>query len=58
MCDWTACGVTDWDDHCVSVFTTDGKHVTSFGQFGENEGDFNHPKGINMCGQSWFSLCL
>ena len=35
--------VTDITIHCVSVFTTDGVYVTSFGQHGNKEGDFNHP---------------
>ena len=35
--------VTDIANHCVSVFTTDDVYVTSFGQRGDKEGDFNHP---------------
>ena len=35
--------VTDIINHCVSVFTTDGVYVTSFGQYGNKEGDFNLP---------------
>ena len=34
------------DDHYVSVFTTAGDYVTSFGQFGCGEGDFNTPCGV------------
>ena len=33
--------VTDPTSHCVFVFTTDGKYVTSFGQKGQTEGEFN-----------------
>ena len=35
--------VTDYASHCVFVFTTDGECVTSFGQQGHKEGDFNTP---------------
>ena len=35
--------VTDVSSHCVFVFTTDGEYVTSFGQKGQEEGDFNRP---------------
>ena len=30
----------------ISVFTTDGVYVTSFGQYGSNEGDFNYPSCV------------
>ena len=35
--------VTDIDGHCVFVFTTDGEYVTSFGQKGQEKGDFYFP---------------
>ena len=36
--------VTDFTtSHCVFVFTSDGEYVTSFGQKGQKEGDFNQP---------------
>ena len=35
--------MTDVNSHCVFVFTTDGEYVTSFGQQGQKEGDFNRP---------------
>ena len=35
--------VTDVNSQCVFLFTTDGEYVTSFGQRGEKEGDFNCP---------------
>ena len=39
--------VTDTISHCVFVFTTDGEeYVTSFGQKGQKEGNFNHPYHI------------
>ena len=38
--------VTDYTKHNVSVFTTDDKFVTSFGQRGSAEGSFELPHGI------------
>ena len=32
--------------HCVSVFTTEGQFVTSFGRKGAGPGEFNSPKGL------------
>ena len=37
--------VTKWA-HCVSVFTTAGDYVTSFGQFGCGKGDFSSACGV------------
>ena len=38
--------VAEWAGDCVSVFTTEGGYVTSFGQSGGNEGDFKCPTGV------------
>ena len=38
--------VADWDKHNISVFTTEGAYVTSFGHRGSNEGDFKCPLGV------------
>ena len=38
--------VTDTNSHCVFVFKTDDEYVTSFGQKGQKEGDFNWPHYI------------
>jgi len=35
--------VTDTNCHCVFVFTTDGEYVTSLGQEGLEEGEFDYP---------------
>ena len=32
--------VANWDNHSISVFTTEGTYVTSFGQNGGDEGNF------------------
>ena len=38
--------VSNYDGHNVSVFTTAGHYVTSFGQKGQAEGEFQYPRGI------------
>lgn len=38
--------VTEYKGHCVSVFTTSGKFLTSFGSAGSGRGQFDHPYGI------------
>ncbi|XP_073252289.1 E3 ubiquitin-protein ligase TRIM71-like [Porites lutea] len=38
--------VTDYGNHRVSVFSSDGTHVRSFGRRGQNNGEFQGPKGI------------
>ena len=32
--------VSNWEGHNISVFTTQGQYVTSFGQWGKGEGEF------------------
>ena len=34
--------------HCVSVFTTKGQYLTSFGTYGNGKGDLCGPRGV--CG--------
>ena len=38
--------VTEWGNHRVSVFSSDGTHLRSFGREGRNQGEFNSPSGI------------
>ena len=40
--------VTDVNLHNVSVFTTEGAYVTSFGRHGSEEGCFNCPYGLSV----------
>ena len=40
--------VTEYKGHCVSVFTTSGKFLTSFGSAGSGRGQFDHPYGIAL----------
>ena len=38
--------VTEYFNHRVSIFSSDGTHVRSFGREGRNKGEFNWPRGI------------
>ena len=38
--------VTEFWNHRVSVFSSDGTHLRSFGRYGNNNGEFNAPSGI------------
>ncbi len=32
--------------HCISVFTSEGQFLTSFGQEGRGPGEFKYPRGL------------
>ncbi len=49
--------VTSDDNHTMSVYTTEGEHVTSFGQKGSNEGDFNEPGGVCVDKDGFMYVC-
>ena len=49
--------VTECDSACVSVFTTEGGYVTSFGQMGGNEGDFKHLSGVCVDKDGFLYIC-
>ena len=38
--------VTEFGNHRVSVFSSDGTHLRSFGRKGGNQGEFDYPSGI------------
>ena len=40
--------VTEWGNHRVSVFSSDGTHLRSFGRCGKNNGEFQRPTGITF----------
>ena len=40
--------VTEYWNHRVSVFSSDGTHLRSFGREGNNNGEFQYPKGITF----------
>ena len=38
--------VTDWFNHRVQIFSSDGNYLRSFGRRGNKNGEFNYPTGI------------
>ena len=40
--------ITDWGNHKVHIFNSDGNYLRSFGRKGNNRGEFNYPKGIGF----------
>ena len=38
--------VSEYWNHCISVYSREGKHIRSFGFKGSNEGQFQHPHGV------------
>ena len=49
--------VTNYGKHCVSVFTTKGKHVTTFGQRGSGDGNFSCPVGVCVDKDGFVYVC-
>ena len=38
--------VSEYDSHCISVYSMDGKKIRSFGSEGSNTGQFQYPRGV------------
>ena len=49
--------VSDYNNHNISIFTTEGEHMTSFGQCGVNEGCLYHPWGICIDNDGFLYIC-
>ena len=49
--------MTNYRKNCVSVFTTKGEHVTTFGQKGSGDGDFNCPVGVCVDKDGFVYVC-
>ena len=43
--------VTEWDKHCASIFSPNGKKLQSFGKYGTKNGQFIHPCGLTVDGE-------
>ena len=43
--------VSEWIGHCVSVFSTGGEKLRSFGTYGSGQGQFQHPTGVAVDGE-------
>ena len=40
--------IADTDNHHISVFTTDGSFIASFGRKGSRPGQFKYPYGVTV----------
>ena len=49
--------VCDIRSNCIVVYETSGQYVTSFGVFGENEGEFVCPYCITSCVDGFIHVC-
>ncbi len=49
--------VTNWGNHTISVYTTEGKHVISLGKRGSNEGYFSNPRGVCVDQYGFVYVC-
>ena len=49
--------VCDLIGGCIVVYETSGQFVTSFGRYGQNEGEFYHPFCITSCVDGYIHVC-
>ena len=42
---------------CVSIFTTDGQFVSSFGGYGNKKDQFTNPRGITLDNEGCLYIC-
>ena len=49
--------VSEWEIDCVSVFTKQGKFITSFGKGGSGDGKFNNPTGLAIDSDGVLYVC-
>ena len=49
--------VGDWGKHSVSVFSSEGGFVTSFGRKGMEVGQFNCPSGLALDDDGYLYVC-
>ena len=43
--------VSEWDGHCISVFSPSGEKLQTFGTFGSGQGQLNSPCGVAVDGE-------
>ena len=49
--------VSEIDNNCVSVFTSEGQIITSFGCYGERQGELKHPRGVAVDSDGVVYVC-
>ena len=53
----TIANIEDFGNHRISIFTTDGQFVRSFGGYGSSMDEFNVPIGITFDREGYFYIC-
>ena len=49
--------VSEKENHCISIFTSEGRFVTSFGSKGEGPGQFKAPRSIAVDNSGVVYVC-
>ena len=49
--------ISEWGNHRISVFTSEGKFVTKFGEEGNNIDQFTNPKGLTFDKDGFLYIC-
>ena len=49
--------VSDVIGHCIVVYEISGQFVTSFGRYGQKEGEFRGPRCITSCADGFIHVC-
>ena len=49
--------VSDYYGDCIVVYETSGQFVTSFGGYGQTEGEFSGPRCITSCADGFICIC-
>ena len=49
--------IAESGNRCLSVFTTDGQLVRSFGEYGSSVSQFNDPYGITFDREGYLYIC-
>ena len=49
--------VSDFNGHCIVVYTTSGQFVTKFGKYGNMDGEFGTPYCITSCANGHIYVC-
>ena len=49
--------ISEYNNHCISVFKTSGEFITSFGKKGSGRGELNNPHAIAIDSDGFVYVC-
>ena len=49
--------ITEWGNHRISIFTTDGQFVRSIGEYGSRRRQFFNPYGMTFDREGYLYVC-